>query len=137
MRKHEIILSILTIIIGIPCFGKHTIFGARTLDGREYEYLLLAFRGEFPIDLVEAPFRYRPLIPFVAALLPFDAGISYGIVNTIVCIVITLTVYWNCKQLNIDADSSFKAAVIVAISWNILLYGTAVLVVWSNGFSYG
>ncbi|MHA2230201.1 MAG: hypothetical protein ACXABZ_12315 [Candidatus Thorarchaeota archaeon] len=126
VRKYEITLSILAVVMGIPSFGKHTIFGTTTLDGTKYTEMVLAFRGGIPFHTLGAPFNYRPLAPFLASMLPLNPGISFGIMNMVFCIVIVLTVFWNCRELNIDDASAFKASAIVAISWNILLYGTTV-----------
>ncbi|MFX0108997.1 MAG: hypothetical protein ACFE7R_11985, partial [Candidatus Hodarchaeota archaeon] len=91
-----------------------------------YTLMVYAFRGEYPFNLVDAPFSYRLLAPFLASVLPFSPEMSFGILNTFFCIMISLTVFWTCKTLEIDDDSSFKTSIAIIVSWNLLLYGTAV-----------
>ncbi|MFW9845605.1 MAG: hypothetical protein ACFFD6_02570 [Candidatus Thorarchaeota archaeon] len=126
MRSHEVALIILTITLGSLSFGKHTIFGTPTLDGTMYVNMVLAFRGEIGFHTIDAPFTYRPMTPFLASLLPFSPEFSISFLNTLFCVIMVLTIYWTCRELDIDDDSSFKASIAFAISWNILLYGSAV-----------
>lgn len=126
LRSHEVTLTILTVILGSLCFGKHTIFGTLTLDGSMYANMVLAFRGEISFHSIDAPFSYRLMTPFLASLLPLSPEFSISILNSLFCIIMVLAVYWTCRELDVDDDSSFKAAIGFAVSWNLLLYGTAV-----------
>src|SRR3972149_6515898 len=52
-------------------------------DAAQYIGLVYHFRGEAPRTTLMAPFVYRPLVPMLAALLPFDAHTAINILNAL------------------------------------------------------
>lgn len=50
-------------------------------DAAQYIGLVFRFRGEAPRTTLTAPFVYRPLVPMLAALLPFEAHTAIKLIN--------------------------------------------------------
>lgn len=87
-------------LVCTPRFNQYDLWGIDTLTGDgphqyrvgdgpvvgladAYQYAQYAayFRGEASADVLLAPFSYRPLVPFLAALLPADPLTAINIVN--------------------------------------------------------
>lgn len=87
-----IFLILLLIIISLPRFNWrplpqpfNSFVGQKPFDVEQYEKYVEFFRGNQSLKgILEAPFSYRPLIPFLSSLLPFDALTSINIINLII-----------------------------------------------------
>lgn len=84
-----VLLFLLLIIITYPRFNWKPLpepfnkfVGEKPFDVEQYEKYVEYFRGDLTLkDSLEAPFSYRPLVPFMASFLPFNALTSINIIN--------------------------------------------------------
>lgn len=102
-----------------------------TVDEQQYLSLVDHFRGEeredLHVDCQLDPFVSRPALPWVASLLPFDEGVSLGLVNLVMVLVAT----WSTlAALAAQGRTGRQIAVVgacFAIGWNTLWFGSAIL----------
>lgn len=129
MRKNEAVLLVLlfaaTAFIGLRYFGRsYPTFP----DSEKYLLLVSAFRGEIPLNETIAPFSYRPLIPGLAAIQPFDPALFIATLNFCLLFVLAYIMYRIPKDFGFGPFSSVVAAGLCMVSWPVMQYGSAVLV---------
>ena len=76
--RHTILLFLALVVVCLPRFNRNDrLLGgipgrAGDNDSAHYVAMTEVYRGDRPVLSPEAPFTYRPLVPFVASLLPLN-----------------------------------------------------------------
>jgi hypothetical protein len=70
-------------------------------DAAQYIGLVFHFRGEAPRTTLLAPFIYRPLVPMLAALLPFEPHTAINLINSLALVAALWFLYLIMAQLGI------------------------------------
>lgn len=124
------------IIIGIPRFDRLDRFGldqfttggkpAATIksDADHYQNLVLFFRGEISAELLREPWAYRPLVPLLAASLPFHAMTSINIINYISLIAGLFFLLKVFLLLKFSTTTSLVGAALYSFSFPVFYYST-------------
>ena len=111
--------------------------GQMTPDQKNYYNFTEYFRGNQELSSVWAPFSYRPLMPFLAAQLPFDAMLSMSIVNTIANLLTLVLIYLTLKKLQFRFALRIAGLFLYIFSFPLLYYGSSgFLEPTSNFFIY-
>lgn len=103
--------------------GKHK--GERSLgDSPYYVNYVLYFRGDSEAERVPLPFRYRPLAPFVASLLPIKNPMTAINVLNLICLYTGLLLL-NCllRKLGFGFGYSVLGCFMFTISFPVFYYG--------------
>lgn len=83
------------------------------------------FRGNGPIEEVHLPFRYRPLIPFIASLLPIESPLTaINVVNLAALYVTVLFLFMFLKSLGFDFRFSILGCFLYAVSFPVFYMST-------------
>jgi hypothetical protein len=125
-----LILSCTLVLLSIPRFNRNDKgFKSLTTDGTgklgdaaQYTAMTQYFRGESTIDDLHTPFTYRPLIPFLAALLPFDAMTAINLINLTALLVTIIFLYLIMVWLGIDFTYSIIGCGIFVVSFPTFYY---------------
>lgn len=92
-------------------------------DSQYYCNYVEYFRGNDSLT-VGAPFGHRPLVPYLASFLPFQAGIALNLLNAVI-MVITLFVFVKLLfAFNIRDKIVFWSAVLFIVSFPTFYYST-------------
>ncbi|MHA1939343.1 MAG: hypothetical protein ACXABV_08220 [Candidatus Thorarchaeota archaeon] len=97
-------------------------------DSEKYILLFSLFRGEIPVEDLVTPFSYRPLLPYIASLIPTDASIAFAITNSAFLLILSTTLYLICRNFEITRFGSFLSAAACMATHQVAAYGAAVLV---------
>ena len=97
-------------------------------DSESYTTIVQYFQGTAPLDSLKPPFSYRPLLPFMASLLPFDVETSFLLYNGFFLIVISFSFYFIALHFNIPKYAAFLSTSACMSTHTVLYYGTAILV---------
>lgn len=109
-------LGIVQPLIGTPK-------GEVQIDMRNYLNLTRYFRGELSLDSVAAPFAYRPLVPFLAARLPFDPFLSFNLVNVAAIGITPLIVFLTVRRLGFPFEYGILGGLLYLWSFPVMYYG--------------
>jgi hypothetical protein len=93
-------------------------------DAPQYIRYVESFRSNENIEYPDQPFSYRPLIPLLAAPLPFEAMTSLNIINTL---LLMLTLFYFIKMmrfLEIPNRAIIYASLLFVISFPVFYYGS-------------
>jgi hypothetical protein len=83
------------------------------------------FRGDGPIDEVHLPFRYRPLIPFIASLLPIESSLTaINVVNLAALYATVLFLFMFLSSLGFDFRFSILGCFLYAVSFPVFYMST-------------
>ncbi len=94
-------------------------------DQKNYYNFTEYFKGRKELNTVSEPFTYRPLLPFIASLLPFDAMLSMSIVNTLANLFTLLLIYLILKELQFSFALRAAGLLLYIISFPLLYYGSS------------
>ena len=135
-KNHLIAILILIISIPIvlfPRFNRNDISiirpfvgtaeGELSPDMQEYNKFTEYFRGHEALTSIDPPYSYRPLVPFLASILPFDAFLSFNLVN-IGAICLSIIIFWLAlKKLNFNFEYRIVGVLLSLVSFPVLYYG--------------
>jgi hypothetical protein len=83
------------------------------------------FRGDGSIEEVHLPFRYRPLIPFIASLLPIKSPMTaINVVNLTALYVTVLFLYMFLSSLGFDFRFSILGCFLYTVSFPVFYMST-------------
>lgn len=117
MKHCELNIVFTIIVTTLLCIPN---FALETIDGSNYMDMVLMFRG---IDITAgAPYHYRPLVPFLASLIPASSAIALGFVNLICSVLTSILVYLIATEFATEKESMFVTMVYM-LSWNIFRFG--------------
>ncbi len=106
-------------------------FGKVYEDSLSYLELVGWFHGAGQLI---PPFCYRPAIPFIASILPFDPVFSISAISMIFLLALTVMIYLLCLQVGASRPSAFVATALATVSHIVLEYGAVVLLDSSSVF---
>ena len=95
-RMLFLVFAILLILVTIPRFNRNDLFvsaitsGGNTAnlgDARYYIAYTEHFRGDQLSYELDPPFSFRPLVPFLASLLPFEPMTALNVVNVAILLI--------------------------------------------------
>jgi hypothetical protein len=127
-----LILSCLLVLITLPRFNRHdtglqsiTTEGTGKLgDSAHYTAITLYFRGEQSADYLIPPFTYRPLIPFLASLLPFSAMTAINLINLAAMIIALVFLYKILAWFDIEFTLRIIGCGLFVVSFPTFYYAT-------------
>lgn len=127
------LLLLLLILIALPRFNWrplpepfNSFVGGKPFDVEQYEKYVEFFRGDYSLkDELEAPFSYRPFVPFLASLLPFDALSSINIVNLLLLLFGIIYLIKTLKYLMFAERVVTISVLIFVVSFPVFYYTTS------------
>lgn len=129
---HQVILIISLIVIIIPRFNWGEIgplksfVGVKPFDVEQYETYTEYFKGDKEKGSeMEGPFAYRPLVPFLASFLPFDALTSINIINLLFLIITLYPLVGLLKLFKLDGNYLLIGELLFVFSFPVFYYGTS------------
>ncbi len=118
-----IVILLMVVVFSIPNFGRSNGF----TDSKYYMDFAKYLRGEQKKDTLEPPFSFRPLVPFLASLLPFPLDINFGIINTVAIALSCVILFKFLKKLEFNEKESFVGVLLFLASYPVFLYFPAIL----------
>lgn len=131
-KYYPIYLIILLVLITLPRFNRNDIaIGSITSNGLDdlgdagqYISIVQYFRGDLSANELEAPFTYRPFVPLVASVLPFDPMTSINIVNLFSMAIAVVYVFNLLNKFCFSEIWSFIGGVLFVVSFPVFYYAT-------------
>lgn len=128
------ILSLLFVLILFPRFNRNDIPilrpfvglapGELSLDQQNYYNFTEYFKSQNTIESVSTPYSYRPLLPFISSLLPFDSLLSISIVSILSLIVSMWASWLTIKKLGFAQCYSILSLFLFVLSFPLFYYGS-------------
>lgn len=129
-----IILSLLFVLILFPRFNRNDIPvlrpfvglapGELSLDQQNYYNFTEYFKGNISLDAVSAPYSYRPMLPFISSLLPFDSLLSISIVSILSLIVSLFAIWLTIRKMGLQSRYSMLSLFLFIVSFPLFYYGS-------------
>ncbi len=130
--KHHAFLVLSLVVIIIPRFNWGDVgplkpfVGIKPFDIEQYVDYTEFFRGEMDDNSqLEGPFVYRPLTPFLASFLPFDALTSINLVNLFVLLLALIPLIKMLQLLQFKRNYVFIGGILFVYSFPLFYYGTS------------
>lgn len=98
--------------------------GESSLDGKIYMHMTSYFRGEAELSQLTPPYTYRPLAPFLAAQLPFDAKTSVNVLNIIFLMIAIFFLYAILSWFKFDFRLKIIGCLLFIISFPTFYYAS-------------
>lgn len=99
--------------------------GTKPFDIEQYEKYVEYFRGNINlISELEGPFSYRPLVPYLASFLPFDAITSINIINLLFLSIGLSYLYKLLIQLGFLENAVITGLIIFIVSFPVFYYAS-------------
>lgn len=106
--------------------------GPIVVDEQQYLNLVERYRGVPRSDLQLAclygPFAFRSATPWMAHLLPLEEGLALGITVSAMTVAGLWLVLFALRAQGFSARVILVTGAIVAVSWNVLLFGSGLLI---------
>lgn len=103
-----------------------------SVDEQQYLSMVAYFRGtpesELHVTCLLNPFASRPAVPWLASWLPFDEGVSIGLVNLAMVLLATCSTVFALRSQGFSGRVVAVAGALFAIGWNTLFFSSAILV---------
>ncbi len=133
LKKSQLIFLIVSIIIiTIPRFNwgelglLRAFEGGKPFDVEQYIKYTEYFSGNTGIaSQLEGPFSYRPLVPFLASLLPFEAETSLNLINLTALILTIFVVVKLLSLFQFNQRLIFYGGLLFVFSFPVFYYGTS------------
>ena len=97
--------------------------GEVQIDMRCYLNFVEYFRGRQPLESVSPPFSYRPLVPFLAARLPFDPFLSFNLVNVMAICLTPLILFLSVRRMGFPFEHGILGCLLYTCSFPVMYYG--------------
>lgn len=89
--RNQLLLGLLVLLVCMPRFDRNDalisgVTGGETLldnDSAHYVSMVDIFRGDEPLLQPDAPFTYRPLVPYIASFIPLPSLTAINVLNVI------------------------------------------------------
>lgn len=138
---HFIILFVSLLIISFPRFNQQDIGPIKKFTGEPFDefkakgYFLLGdaphyielvkyFKGDIAQKSLHVPFAYRPLVPLLCVLLPFEPLTSINLLNLVWLSGSVILLYQILGLLNFSAQYSLAGCYMFVVSFGIFWYST-------------
>lgn len=134
------VLSLILVLVCVPRFNRQDLgfLGALTSGGATateekgdaefYETYVQVFRGEASRDALTTPFSYRPLVPLLAAPLPFGAMTALNLVNLVGLEIGMLFLFLILRRLGGSDPLALLGCALYAVSFPVFYYGSVGIV---------
>jgi len=129
---HQIFLILSLIVITIPRFNwgelgpLKSFVGSKPFDIEQYITYTEYFRGEKENGTqMEGPFAYRPLVPFLASFLPYEALTSINLINLLFLIFTLFPLIGLLKLFKFSGNYLFIGGLLFVFSFPVFYYGTS------------
>lgn len=103
-----------------------------TVDEQQYLSIVRHLDGtpvdDLHVSCLLAPFTNRPLMPWLASLLPVDEAFGLGVVNMGMTLVATWAIVFTLRAQGRNVRSTALVGALFALSWNTLMFGSGLLV---------
>lgn len=108
------------------------VVGPVVVDEQQYMNLVEYYRGvpksELQLNCLYDPFTFRSGTSWIAHFLPFEEGLALAVTNTVMTLAGLWFVLLAVRAQGASARALLAAGAVWAISWNVLMFGTAILV---------
>lgn len=129
---YSLLLMLLLLCVTLPRFNRHdfaigsiTSNGIKELgDASQYISIVQYFRGDLGIEALAVPFTYRPLVPLVASILPFDPMTSINLVNLASMLICIVFMYKIFDYFGFSEAWKFLGGVLFVVSFPVFYYST-------------
>jgi len=123
-----ILVSSLTLVC-LPRFNRNDFLlqkyvGSESIDAEQYILLTQYFQGQDVEAKLDAPFTYRPLVPFIASLLPLNAKTAINIINLFSLIIAVIFLFKLLQILGINFRLNIIGCCLFIFSFPVFYYGT-------------
>jgi hypothetical protein len=98
--------------------------GEYSIDQRNYMNFVEYFRGNMPLDSVRSPYSFRPVVPYVASFLPFEAMTSINVLNTFIIILTCFLVWFILHKLDFEFEYRILGGLLFIVSFPVFYYAT-------------
>ena len=102
------------------------------VDEQQYMALVLYYRGvprsQLQLTCLYDPFTFRSGTSWLAHWLPFEEGLALGLTNTVMLVLGLWLMIAALRAQGFSARTVLVVGAVLAVSWNVLFFGTAVLV---------
>ncbi len=102
------------------------------IDEQQYLNLVRYYRGvpksQLQLTCLYDPFTLRSGMSWIAHWLPFEEGLALGITNTFMLLLGLWLVLATLRRQGSSSRTLLVVGALYAVSWNVLVFGTAVLV---------
>ncbi|UDY34108.1 hypothetical protein [Dermatobacter hominis] len=102
------------------------------VDEQQYMNLVEYYRGvpveDLQLNCLYDPFTFRSGTSWVAHFLPVEEGLALGLTNTAFTLLGVWLVLFALRAQGFSARAVLAAGVVFAVSWNVLMFGTGILV---------
>lgn len=129
MKLPELKILFLLIIIAFAVIAMSVVRFAFVYPDSSYYLDFVAFlSGSLSGSELTAPFCYRPMLPLIAAILPFPAELTFAIVNLFFLILIGWVIFYTSLKRNQSPYIALVTTLAFVFSLLYLFYGAVVLV---------
>ncbi len=108
------------------------VVGPIVVDEQQYLNLVELYRGVPRSDLQLAclydPFTFRSGTSWIAHFLPFEEGLALGVTNTFMTVLGVWSILFALRAQGFSSRVVLAVGVLVAASWNVLSFGTGLMV---------
>lgn len=123
------------VLVCLPRFNRHTIDLSSMTGGRQpsyrvntdsTQYVLLTrfFRNQAVEEELQSPYTYRPVVPFLASLLPFEPLTAINLVDLGALLVALLFLYKILDRLELGFSLCMAGCGLFVFSFPTFYYGT-------------
>ena len=125
-QKYTLIyLVVIVLIVILVSFPR---FGYEYPDSRYYFDVVSFFQGSLSGNNLTAPFCYRPLLPLISSIFPFESRYVFAAINLCFMIFISWMLFFIAKNFGSSDFISFLTASLFSVSLVVLFYGAVALV---------
>jgi hypothetical protein len=127
-----VLLIISLLLVTLPRFNRYDLGPIKKLSGSsssykdsdQYVVYVKYFRKEITINELKLPFAYRPLVPFIASLLPFSPMTSLNAINLASLLIALFMLYRLLISCGIPFKYSLGGCFAFIFSFPTFYYGT-------------
>jgi hypothetical protein len=135
-KKISILIVLASIVIAVyPRFNRHDIAIIRPFVGlkagevspdiKNYVNFTEYFKGKLPLDSTSVPYSYRPLVPFLASLLPTDSLLGIVIINIAALLLSVLSIFFILKKEHFSFGLRTIGCLLYIFSFPVFYYVSA------------
>ncbi len=129
-----LLMAVSTILVCSVRFNRHDVPAIRPLtqsagpaiqlgDAVHYVEYVKAFRGQAAAAAVPPPFRYRPAVPWLASLLPFEPMTAINVINVASLILALLSLHLTLLRLGFGLAVRTASLALFVFSFPSFYYG--------------
>ncbi len=125
-----ILLLVISIsLVCLPRFNRNdflvsALVGSGPSDADQYMLLAEYFKGNSTGASLQSPFTYRPLVPYIASLLPCETNTAINIINVLFLIFAVLCLYKMLEIFGLPFKANIFGCCLFIFSFPVFYYGT-------------